>query len=247
MKRRNFLKLGTGAAIGGALAACGGGGGSPGGRPVQPPPAEPVRTKVVIAWNNVALAAIRATRSGAPMGARSLANAVFDAGIAAWDAKRFYDSSRPVTAIRHLMNGQTIRGFGLEGPAAGLKQIQGEAWVPYQLSTFFGPPFAEHVSGHNADSMAAAEVLKRFTGSDAFNHSVTMPARSMLYDPSLPVGAVTLRWDTFFYAACEAGHSRVYGGIHFENADKGGRALGSQVGQLVFEKAQGYWQGTLPG
>jgi hypothetical protein len=38
-----------------------------------------------------------------------LSNAIFDAGIAAWDAKRTYDSVRPVTAILVLYKGKTIR------------------------------------------------------------------------------------------------------------------------------------------
>ena len=40
----------------------------------------------------------------------ALTNALFDAGIAAWDAKRAYDSVRPITAIRCLMHGKQIMG-----------------------------------------------------------------------------------------------------------------------------------------
>src|SRR5256885_8063892 len=36
-------------------------------------------------------------------------NASFDAGIAAWHIKRKYDGVRPITAIRFLKQGQTIR------------------------------------------------------------------------------------------------------------------------------------------
>jgi len=39
-------------------------------------------------------------------------NAVFDAGIAAWDAKRAYDSVRPVTAIHYLFHGKIIKAWG---------------------------------------------------------------------------------------------------------------------------------------
>ena len=37
----------------------------------------------------------------------------------------------------------------------------------------------EHVSGHSTFSAAAAEVLQRFTGNDAFGATYTKPARSM--------------------------------------------------------------------
>jgi hypothetical protein len=173
----------------------------------------------------------------------ALANAVFDAGIAAWDAKRSYDSTRPITAIRYLMYGKIITGYGIQGPAAGLMPIAGESWVPFQPRAFPTPPFPEHVSGHSTFSAAAAEVLRLFTGSDRFGASYTKPARSMLIDPALPSADLTLEWPTFSAAAAEAGISRLYGGIHFDNANDAGLELGLKVGALAFAKAQQYWRG----
>jgi hypothetical protein len=173
----------------------------------------------------------------------ALANALSDAAIAAWDAKRAYDSERPITAVRYLMQGKTITGYGPLGVAGGLRPIAGETWIPYQPATFPTPPFPEHVSGHSTFSAAAAEVLRRFTGSDAFGSSDTKPAHSMAIEPSLPSSDVTLRWATFSDAADEAGLSRVYGGIHFDNANVAGKDLGRKVGALVFDKAQRYWTG----
>jgi hypothetical protein len=173
----------------------------------------------------------------------ALANALSDAAIAAWDAKRAYDSERPITAIRYLMNGKTIMGYGAQGPAGGLQAIAGEAWIPYQPSTFPTPPFPEHVSGHSTFSAAAAEVLKRFTGSDAFGASYTKQAHSMQLEPTLPFADLTLRWPTFSDAADEAGISRIYGGIHFDNANVAGKDLGRKVGALAFDTAQQYWRG----
>lgn len=173
----------------------------------------------------------------------ALANAVFDAGIACWDAKRAYDSPRPITAVRYLMHGKTISGYGPEGPAAGVRPIAGEAWMPYQRSIFPTPPFPEHVSGHSSFSAAAAEVLKLFTGSDAFGASYTRGARSMAIEPNLPSADLTLRWATFSDAADEAGLSRIYGGIHFDNANLAGQELGRKVAAQAFEKARKYWLG----
>lgn len=42
----------------------------------------------------------------------ALSNAMFDAGIAAWDMKRAYDSVRPATAIPALLAGKKIRAWG---------------------------------------------------------------------------------------------------------------------------------------
>jgi hypothetical protein len=173
----------------------------------------------------------------------ALSNALADAAIAAWDAKRAYDSERPITAIRYLMNGQTITGYGLLGPAGGLRSIPGETWVPYQKTTSPTPAFPEHVSGHSTFSAAAAEVLRSFTGSDAFGTSYTKPAGSMVTEPGVPAADVNLSWDTFTAAAEQAGLSRIYGGIHFDNANAAGLTLGRQVGARAFAKAQAMWQG----
>ena len=174
----------------------------------------------------------------------ALTNALFDAGVAAWDAKRTYDSARPITAIRYLMHGKTVTGYGSGGPAAGLQAIPGETWIPFQPTSFPTPPFPEHVSGHSTFSAAAAEVLTRYTGSSAFGMRYTKPARSMLLDPALPMRDLTLEWETFADAANEAGLSRIYGGIHFDNANIDGQKMGSQVGAIVYAKAEKLWQGN---
>lgn len=169
----------------------------------------------------------------------ALANAIHDAAIATWDCKRYYDYVRPVTAIRHLYRGKRIRGWTGSGEAT----IDGEAWRPYQVSTFPTPPFPEFTSGHSAFSMAGAEVLCRFTGSDAFGASYTQPV-PLRVEPGLSSAAGTvLSWSTFSAAAQEAGESRLYGGIHFYEGNVAGLALGRRVGAQAFERAQAYWSG----
>jgi hypothetical protein len=173
----------------------------------------------------------------------ALSNALADAAIAAWDAKRAYDSVRPITAVRYLMAGQTIKGYGLQGPAGGQGAIQGESWTPYQPMTFPKPAFPEYVSGHSSFSAAAAEVLRSFTGSDAFGASHTVTAHSTTIEPGLPSSDITLHWPTFSAAAGEAGISRVYGGIHFDSGNSAGQALGREVGARAFAKARSLWEG----
>jgi hypothetical protein len=144
-----------------------------------------------------------------------LGNAMLDASIAVWDAKRFYDSERPISAIRHLFPAQA--GF-----------------VPY-LPT---PAFAEHPSGHSAFSAAAARVLERFTGGAAFGARALVPAGSSFVEPGVaPARDVVLAWRTFADAADQAGLSRRYGGIHFEAGDLRSRQLGRQVADQVWRKA----------
>jgi hypothetical protein len=174
-----------------------------------------------------------------------ISNAVMDAGIACWETKRFYDYIRPISAIHYLFTGQTIRAWG--GPGLGTINMLGENFGTYQQATFVTPPFPEYVSGHSTFSAAAAEVLKRFKGSDLFGYSVTIPAGSSKLEPGLvPVQPVTFTWPTFSDAADAAGVSRRYGGIHFQAGDLGGRAMGRQVGAVVWNKAQTYITGTAP-
>jgi hypothetical protein len=179
----------------------------------------------------------------------ALTNAMLDASIAAWDAKRSYDSVRPVTAISTLFRGKKIRAWG--GPGKGAIEMDGSEWLPYQLATFPTPPFPEYVSGHSTYSAAAARILTLWTGSDHFGNVVTLPAGSSKIEPGLtPAEPVTLKWETFIEAADEAGMSRRYGGIHFARADLAGRKLGRLVADRAWSKAQSYFDGsntsTLP-
>ncbi|MCW5935853.1 MAG: vanadium-dependent haloperoxidase [Fimbriimonadaceae bacterium] len=170
-------------------------------------------------------------------------NAVLDAGICCWESKRFYDFCRPITAIRFLYAGKTIKGWG--GPGKGVVDMDGSEWVPYQPSTFITPPFAEYTSGHSTFSAASAEVLKRFTGSDRFGASVSWgPGQSTTEPGVTPQTATTLSWPTFSAAADEAGLSRRLGGIHFADGDLNARTMGREVGRQVWEKALTYFNGT---
>ncbi|HET7452734.1 MAG TPA: vanadium-dependent haloperoxidase [Thermoanaerobaculia bacterium] len=178
----------------------------------------------------------------------AVGNALLDASIAAWDAKRAYDSVRPVTAIHYLytigMLGE-IEAWG--GPCAGTQTIPASLWRPYQLSTVVTPPFPEFFSGHSVFSAAAAEVLRSFTGSDTLDVSYVIPAGTFRGEPGCgPKDDVVLVFPTFSSAADAAGMSRRWGGIHFRDGDLTGRATGRVVGAKVWAKAQTYFDGTAP-
>ncbi|MEL6262875.1 MAG: DUF4114 domain-containing protein [Cyanobacteria bacterium J06626_6] len=57
-----------------------------------------------------------------------------------------------------------------------------------------------------------------------------------------PAVTTTLEWETFSEAADEAGLSRIYGGIHFDDGDLNGRSLGRAVGREVWAQAQKFAQ-----
>ena len=185
----------------------------------------------------------------------ALGNAIFDASIATWEAKTFYDYARPVRTVRELgelgligefnadLNGFAIEAWG--GSGRGTQTILATDFLTYQTpGNHPSPPFSEYASGHSAFSAAGAEILRSFTGSDKFGGSVTFdPGKSRFEFGITPYETVTLEWDTFTDAADEAGISRIYGGIHFEDGDLNGRQLGKDVGQSVWEQAQFFIQG----
>lgn len=187
----------------------------------------------------------------------AVTGAVLDAGIASWEAKRYYDFIRPVTAIRYLYGGEQVLAWG--GPNQGTQLIDGADFTTYQSGTFVTPPFAEYISGHSTFSRASAEVLTAFTGSGAMYDGVTYLGRdydgdgvedllgqhvatpgTLLFEVG-PAAPVVLQWNTFIDAADEAGISRLYGGIHFQDGDRFARAAGAEIGKQAFQWAQLFW------
>ncbi|MDJ0514701.1 MAG: calcium-binding protein [Trichodesmium sp. MO_231.B1] len=180
----------------------------------------------------------------------NLGNAVFDAGVATWEAKVFYDYARPVRTVRELgelgLIGEfdpELGGYAIDawaGPGEGTQRILATDFLTYQTpGSHPSPPFAEYVSGHSTFSASAAEILQRFTGDDEFGASVTFAPGESRFEPGVtPTETVTLEWETFSEAADEAGFSRLYGGIHFEDGDVNGGILGQRVAGEVWEEAQ---------
>ena len=53
-----------------------------------------------------------------------------------------------------------------------------------------------------------------------------------------------MSWLTFTLAAEEAGTSRIYGGIHFDNGNVAGLDLSKKAGKEACAKAVSYWLGA---
>lgn len=161
-----------------------------------------------------------------------LGNALLDASITCWDCKRHYDSVRPITAIRELFKGKRVKAWA--GPGQGTVEVPAEEWQPY-IPT---PPFPEYVSGHSTFSGASATILRCFTGSDTFEGRTTVEKGGSRIEPgTTPAEEIILDWPTFTEAAEQAGMSRLYGGIHFMQANETGLELGRNIGQYAWEKA----------
>lgn len=186
-----------------------------------------------------------------------LANAEFDSSIATWEAKSFYDYARPVRAIRDLgelgLIGEfdvSLGGYAIDawaGPGLGTQRILSTDFLTYQTpGSDPSPPFAEYVSGHSTFSAAGATILELFSGSDAFGGSISFGTGESRFEPGVtPTSNTTLAWNRFSIAADEAGLSRLYGGIHFDDGDINGRTLGQEVAASVFAQALFYINGGV--
>lgn len=188
----------------------------------------------------------------------AVAVATFDAFIAAWEAKRYYDSSRPWTLIRYYYQGKKIRGWF--GAGKGVAEIPAEQWHPYSPPSFITPPFPGYVSGHSTVSAAAAKTLELFTGSDFFGATDTRHAGE-LTEPGISCevkqsvdgkaladfqgdGTIVLQLPTFSKTAEMAGLSRIMGGYHIQADNVAGLDLGRKVAVHIYPKLQGYFDGT---
>ncbi|MEV0603018.1 vanadium-dependent haloperoxidase [Streptomyces sp. NPDC050315] len=163
-----------------------------------------------------------------------------DEAVVDWNTKRHYDYGRPITMIRYAKSGQDIKGWA--GPGKGTRTIDGSTWRPY-LNT---PSFAAYGSGHTGFTSAGAEMLKLFTGSDEYGGKGVIKAGSSTIEPGMPTNDVQLEWPTFSAAAEEVGHSRLWGGVHWEFDHTEADAQGRKLARDVWSEAKQYFDGTHP-
>ncbi len=136
-----------------------------------------------------------------------LGMAIFDAMVACFDSKYFYDYRRPVTAI-HL------------GATDGNPRTDADAnWAAF----VFTPPFPSYPSGHASFGGAARRVLERMYGRDG--HAITLAS------PLVP--DVVLHYTSWKQITDDIDDARIYGGVHYrfdqEEAADQGRRIGKYV------------------
>jgi hypothetical protein len=132
---------------------------------------------------------------------------------------------------------------------AGSDWLRGVEWVPFQRRTFVSPAFPGFISGHSTYSRAGAEVLTALTGSAFFpgglSEFVATKDRYLTFERG-PSTDVRLQWATYFDAADQAGQSRLWGGIHIEPDDFGGRRVGQDIARRALELARAHFEGRAP-
>ena len=153
-----------------------------------------------ISITSIVLRSRNATLATAAEAYARVGMAVSDAFVSCWKCKYQYNWERPITAVRAMFD---------------------PAWQPL-LAT---PPFPEFVSGHSAQSGAAAQVLSDLFGSQTAFVDNTHQTRGAGYEPRA--------FASFAAFADEAAVSRLYGGIHFRSANEVGLTEGQKVGHNV--------------
>lgn len=108
--------------------------------------------------------------------------------------------------------------FNVVRPRTYIRRVIDSTWEPL-IST---PPFPEFPSGHSAQSSAAAAAIAGVIGESAFTDST-----------GISIGHAVRHFPSFTAASEEAGLSRVLGGIHYPDGNKGGLALGRCIGAHV--------------
>ncbi len=169
-----------------------------------------------------------------------IANVCMDTFIACWEAKYAYDSSRPMTLVRHFYAGQEIPGW--LGYGRGVGMVRAEDWSNYSPAYFPCPPFPAYPSGHSTVSAGASTILKLFSGSDWFGFVAPRVPGSITHEPM--DAPVLLELPTFTATAEMAGISRVMGGYHIQSDNIAALELGRQVANLSWPRYRAYFEGS---
>lgn len=169
-----------------------------------------------------------------------IANVAFDAFISCWETKRFYDSSRPWTLIRHYYKGQRITGWA--GSGGGVREMPAEEWHPYSPLTFITPPFPGYTSGHATVSGACAKTLELFTGTDEYGFAERR--RHCELTEKAAGDLVMLDLPTWSGTAEMAALSRALGGYHIPIDNNVGLKVGREIAVWSWPHYQEYFDGT---
>jgi hypothetical protein len=172
----------------------------------------------------------------------AVAVTAFDAFLSCWETKRFYDTSRPWTLVRHYYRGQRIKGWA--GPQGGVVELAAEDWHPYSPYVFVTPPFPGYTSGHATVSGACAKVLELFTGSDVYGAKEVR--RCCILTEEVPGDTATLDLPTFSATAEMAARSRAMGGYHIPIDNDVGLRIGREIAVWSWPKYQAWFAGTAP-
>lgn len=170
-------------------------------------------------WGNNLHAFVVAQNLPLSENARLLAKlwvAASDASIACWDAKYFFNSWRPFTAIRNAAtdgNDETVAD---------------PTWEPQENT----PPHPEYPSAHACITGAVVEILRRHMGTQRVPLTIVS---------TVPIGGtpttLTYRYNYLDDFLVDVMDARVFGGMHFRGSNEDGADLGRRVARFIDSNA----------
>ncbi|MCY3835869.1 MAG: hypothetical protein OXF83_05450 [Anaerolineaceae bacterium] len=165
--------------------------------------------------------------------------AALDAAIVIWQEKARYDGVRPFSAIRHIYGDELVEAWG--GPGAGTISLPANQWQAYLPEA----DHPEYPSGSTCGCYATAQAMRRFTGTDELNWSVSYRTGSSRVEPGItPASDTRLTFETWSDFETDCGLARVWGGVHFPAAVEASVALCSTFGDLAYEYFTTLMDGT---
>lgn len=175
--------------------------------------------------------------------------AQFDAGIVAWQEKARHDAVRPITAIQTALAGEQVTLF--DGTT-----VDGSEWRPY-LDTGDHP---EYPSATSCFCAAQAEAWKQHYnngpgGSDNIpmiqtpggaipGYQGVLLAGSSVYEQGEPAANIPIGYSTWSDYVDDCGQSRVWGGLHFQDAVDASMEACDDVGALAWSYFETLLDGT---
>jgi len=158
------------------------------------------------------------------------AAAIHDASVVTWQEKARYDAVRPFSAIAYIYGDEPVRAWA--GPGRGTRDIPASQWRSYLPEA----DHPEYPSGSTCGCFAQAQAMRRFTGTDELNWSITFPAGSSRIEPGItPKTDIVLHFPTWTDFAQNCGQSRVWGGVHFQAAVDASAAICSDFGDMAYD------------
>lgn len=156
---------------------------------------------------------------------------IHEATASVWRLKTLYNAVRPVTAVRYVKAGKTIKGWG--GPGKGIVSMDGKDWNSY-LSTDM---FPDYPSGTSCLCAAWTEAAKKLIGTNVIDFTLAIPAGSSVIEPGVvPAQSFNLTYHTLDDVAYDCMMSRVWAGVHFLQAVESSRDLCKPYGIQFYEK-----------
>lgn len=136
---------------------------------------------------------------------------IYDIYLASLESKYYYDTWRPLTAIKEADQDGNPNTVALD------------SWEPEMLT----PPWPEYPSAHAAVGSGGAEIVRYVLGTDTITFTMTSTS-------CLP-GAEERTYHSLRYAADECADSRIMNGYHFRFATEEGKRQGVAIAQYIHQ------------